>query len=210
MSDWEVSLSLNKYRYDDEGYRNTIASSLSLLWFMSALIRLFWDICTFQRGPQDTPYSPFLFGALLFINLALGFATFLVPDGKGVTTPVSSAISYLLVDAVSSMGLVYLALWLHGHTARSLQTITTLLGIGIVITVAQLPLNFLASNAGDQVNMQTMFYLGTMVIFIWQLALYTQIFRQALSTTIFRAGGYALLMYILSFVVYFQMLPVVR
>ena len=177
---------------------------------MSALIRLFWDICTFQRGPQDTPYSTFLFGSLLLINLALEFATFLVPDGKGVTTPVSRVIPYLLVDAVSSMGLVYLALWIHGHAARTLQTITTLLGVGIVITIAQLPLNFLASNAGDQVNMQTMFYLGTMAVFIWQLALYTHIFRHALSTSIFRAGGYALLMFILSFVVYYQMLPVLH
>ena len=175
---------------------------------MSALIRLFWDICTFQRGPQDTPYSPFLFGSLLLINLGIEFATFLIPDAKGATTPVSSVIPYLLVDAVSAMGLAYLALWVHGRAARSLQTITTLLGADIFISVAQLPFNFLASSASDQVNLQAMFYLGTMVISLWELAVYTHIFRHALSTSIFRAGGYALLMFILSFVVYYQMLPV--
>ena len=175
---------------------------------MSALIRLFWGVCIFQRGPQDTPYSPFLFGALLVLNLGYGFALFLISDGSGVTLPASSVIPYLLADVASSMGAVYLILWIHGHTARSLQTITTLLGAELIIGIAQLPFKFLASTAGEQPNMLAMFYLGTMVIFMWELAVYTHIFRHALSTSIFRAGGYALLLFILSFVVYYQMLPV--
>ena len=175
---------------------------------MSALIRLFWDICTFKRGPQDTPYSPFLFTSLLLINLGFEFVMFLVPDGKGLTPPTSSVIAYLLVDAASMIGLVYLALWTNGRTARGLQTITSILGADILISVVQLPLNFLVSAASNQAYMPTLFYLGTMLIFIWELVVYTHIFRHALSTSIFRAGGYALLMFVLSFVVYYQMLPV--
>ena len=56
--------------------------------------------------------------------------------------------------------------------------------------------------------MLAMFYLGTMMIFIWELGIYSHIFRHALATSIFRAGGYALLLFVLSFVVYAQMLPV--
>jgi hypothetical protein len=175
---------------------------------MSALIRLFWDICTFQRGPQDTPYSPFLFGSLLLVKLAFEFATFFIPDGNGTTIPASIVIPYLLVDAALSMGVVYLVLWIHGRATRSLQTITTTLGVDIILGFAQLPFKFLAGSAGDQTNMLVMFYLGTMVIFMWELGVYTNIFRQALSTSIFRAGGYALLLFILSFVIYDQMIPV--
>jgi len=175
---------------------------------MSALIRLFWDICTFQRGPQDTPHSPFLFGVLLFIKLVFELATFFIPDGTGTILPLSNIIPYLLADAAISIGVIYLILWTHGHTGRALQTLTATLGVDIIIGFAQLPFKFLANAAGDQMNMLAMFYLGTMVIFIWELAVYSHIFRHALSTSIFRAGGYALLLFILSFVVYYQMLPV--
>ena len=175
---------------------------------MSALIRLFWDICTFQRGPQDTPYSPFLFGSLLFVKLAFEFATFFIPDGNGTTLPVTSIVPYLLADAVISMGVIFLILWTHGHAERTLQTLMATLGADIILGIAQLPFKFLASSAGGQTNMLTMFYLGVIVIFLWELGVYSHIFRHALSTTIFKAGGYALLLFILSFVIYDQMLPV--
>jgi hypothetical protein len=175
---------------------------------MSALIRLFWDICTFQRGPQDTPYSPFLLGSLLLIKLVFEFATFFIPDGTGTTLPVSSVVPYLLVDAAVSIGMIFLILWTHGYVARSLQTITATLGVDIILGLAQLPFKFLANAAGNQSEMLVMFYLGTMVIFMWELGVYSHIFRHALATSIFKAGGYALLLFILSFVVYDQMLPV--
>ncbi|MEJ2389925.1 MAG: hypothetical protein P8019_00810 [Gammaproteobacteria bacterium] len=175
---------------------------------MSALIRLFWDICIFQRGPQDVPYSPFLLAILLVIKLSFEFATFLIPDAKGGTLPLGTVIPYLLVDAGASILFVYFILWIHGRAVRGVQTITTTLGIDIIIGLAQLPLQYLASSAGNQPNMLGLFYLGTMAVFVWELAIYTHVIRHALSTSIFRAGGYALLLFILGFVVNYQMIPV--
>jgi hypothetical protein len=175
---------------------------------MSALIRLFWDICTFQRGPQDTPYSPFLLASLLLVKLAIELAMYIIPDGKGATLPLSIVVPYLLVDAMASMGMIYLVLWLHGHAARSLQTITAMLGVDVILVLAQVPFKFLAGTAGHQPNMLGLFWLGTIVLLFWELAVYSNIFRHALSTSIFRAGGYALLLFILSIYVNYQMLPV--
>jgi len=175
---------------------------------MSALIRLFWDICIFRRGPQDVPYSQFLFGSLLFIKLTFELATFFIPDGMGSTLPATTVIPYIVVDALASIAAIYAILWLHGHRDRAIQTLTTTLGVDIIIGMAQLPFKFLASSAGTQINMLAMFYLGTMVIFVWELSVYSHVFRQALSTSIFRAGGYALLLFIMSFVIYYQMIPV--
>ena len=109
---------------------------------------------------------------------------------------------------MSSLGVIYLVLWLHGYASRGLQTITATLGVDIVLGLAQLPFKFLASTAGNQTNMLALFYLGSMVIFIWELAVYSNLFRHALSTSIFRAGGYALLLFILNIYVNYQMIPV--
>lgn len=175
---------------------------------MSALIRLFWDICTFRRGPQDTPYSSALFGILLMINLAYGYVSFLIPDGKGGSPSATVILPFLLVHTVLTLGMVYLVLWMHGRAARSVQTITAMLGADMLIGFARLPFLFLAAQTGEQVNLLVMLYLGFMVTIGWELAVHTHIFRHALSTTIFRGGAYALLLFALSLVIHYQMLPV--
>lgn len=175
---------------------------------MLALIRLFWDICTFQRGPQDTPHSSFLFGLLLVLDLVLGFLSLLIPDNKGLTHPLSQTIPYILVDELITMGFVMLTLWTRGYLSRAVKTITTMLAVDIILGLAHMPFGVLAATAGHQVNMLGLFYLGTMVILLWQLAVYSHIFRHALSVSIFRAGGYSLVLFILSLLIRAQMLPV--
>jgi hypothetical protein len=177
---------------------------------MSALIRLFWDICTFKRGPQDIPYSSALFALLLIINFVYNFSTLLIPDNKGATHSPGEIIAYLLVDAIVSIGIVLLILWTHHRFARSLQTLTALSAADLIIGIADLPFLILASTAGNQVNLIFVFYLGFMVLLIWQLAVYTHILRHALSGGVFQGGGYALLLFVLSLLVHSQMLPVVR
>lgn len=175
---------------------------------MSALIRLFWDICIFRRAPQDVPYSSFLLGILLLVKLVFEFVAYQIPDANGMTLPTSVVVPYLLVDAAATIVFIYLILWFHGHTARSVQTITASLGVDIIVGVAQLPLQYLASAVGTQPGMVGLFYMGSMAIFVWELAVYTYVIRHALSTSVFRAGGYALLLFILGFVINFNMIPV--
>lgn len=176
---------------------------------MSSLLRLFWDICTFRRGPQDTPYSPFLFGLLLVVYLAFGLGTYLLPDSRGVTHPLIQIIAYLLVDAIIWMSLVFLILRAYGFATRSLQTITSLLAVEIILNFVQLPFVLIVSGASSQtVGTSLINIFGTMLILLWELAIYTHIFRNALSTSIFKAGGFALVLFVVSIVINFQMLPV--
>ncbi|MBI1422489.1 MAG: hypothetical protein GC149_03410 [Gammaproteobacteria bacterium] len=175
---------------------------------MLALIRLFWDICTFRRGPQDVPHSFFLLGSLLLVKLAIELVIFYIPNGTGATLSLSAVVPYMLADAAIAMGVVYLIVWLNGYAARGLQTVTATVGVDIVLTIAQLPFKYLVSSAGNQADKVAIFYFGTMLIFLWELGIYSHVFRHALSTSIFKAGGYALLCFILSFVIYYQMLPV--
>lgn len=175
---------------------------------MSALIRLFLGICTFKRGPQDVPYSPFLLGFILVVKLLFEFATSLIPDSKGATLPVGTVVSLLFVDTGFIILFVYIVLWLNGRTARSVQTITTMLGVDLIVDLAKLPLQYLASSAGNQPSMLGLFYIGSMAVFVWELMIFSHVFRHALSTTIFRAGGYALLLFVLGLVISLQLIPV--
>ena len=176
---------------------------------MSALLRLFWDICIFRRGPQDMPYSRFLFGGLLLAYLIFGLFIYLLPDSKGFSHPLNQIMLYLFVDTAAWMGVLYLILRSHGYAARALQTLTTLLAIEIVLNLAHLPFILLVSGTGSQTVMSTLLNVfGTMLILLWELALYTHILRNALATSIFKAGGFALMLFVLSIVINLQMLPV--
>lgn len=175
---------------------------------MFALIRLFWDICTFQRGPQDTPYSQFLLGMMLVLEFALGALTLLIPNSKDMTHALSQIVAYVLADMLLTIGFVILVLWVHSKTMRVVQTITTLFATDILLGIIQLPFIFVAMAAGNQVNMLGMYYLGSIIILMWQLGVYSHIFRHALSISIFRGGGFALVLFFLGMYLHAVMLPV--
>jgi len=175
---------------------------------MSALIRLFWDICIFKRGPQDVPYSQFLLGIMMALEFLLGFLAMLIPDNQGATRPLSQIIPFLLADILLTIGFTSLVLWLHGKVVRIRQTITTLFGVDILLGFIHLPFIFVAMAAGKQVEMLGMYYLGTMIVLMWQLGVYSSVFRHALSISIFRGGGFALVLFFLSLYLRALMLPV--
>jgi hypothetical protein len=177
---------------------------------MSALIRLFWSICIFQRGPQDVPYSPFLFGGALLINILFGLFALMIPDYHGATQPLARVIFFLVVATLISVGFVIMVLWVHGHVSRSLQTLTTMLAADTITGLAQIPFSLLVSVAGNNGALVLLFYLGMMAALMWQLAVYTHIFRHALSVSVFRGGAYALVLFILSLMIQAQMLPVTK
>lgn len=177
---------------------------------MLALIRLFWDICTFRRGPQDVPYSPFIFTVLLIINLSLGLVSLFIPDNRGETHSLSQILPFLVVATLMTIFYVILVLWAHGHVARTLQTLTTMFATDTLLGIVQLPFSFLAAVAGKQMMLILIFYLGMMGLLMWQLAVYTHIFRQALSASVFRGGSYALILFVLSIMIQAMMLPVHR
>lgn len=175
---------------------------------MSALIRLFWNICIFRRGPQDVPHSPFLLGTLLVINIVFGFFALMIPDYNGLRHPLTQILSFLVVATLISMGFVIMVLWVHGHVSRTLQTLTAMQAADTIIGLAQLPFSLMVSFVGKNGSLVVLFYLGTMAALLWQLAVYTHIFRHALSCSIFRGGAYALVLFILSMMIQAQMLPV--
>jgi len=175
---------------------------------MLALIRLFWKICTLQRGPQDVPYSVFLFASLVLLDLLIGMLIFKIPDAGGADHPFGKILAFLLADKASFIGAVYVIMSVHNRTKRGLQTLTAATGIDVILNLLHLPFVLLASGAKGHPGVSTLFVFGTMAIFIWQIVAYSHIFRNALGISMFKAGGYALFLFVLYMVVISLMFPV--
>lgn len=160
---------------------------------MQALVKIFWDICLFRRGPQDTPPSLYLLALLLALNLVFAFIMLRVPDNNGMAPDGGQILRFLLVHTLVIFALVYVILWASRYKARFLQTITAMQGADLIVGLAQLPLHVLAANITDQVSLAMVVFIGFMFTIGWGLAIHTHIFRHALSCSIFRGGAFAIL-----------------
>jgi len=175
---------------------------------MYALVKLFWDICLFRRGPQDTPPLPNLLALLVILNLVFAFILLQIPNSKGLAPESGQIIRFLLLHTIVIFALVYVILWASRFRSRFLQTMIAMLGADLVVSLAQLPLHILASYITDQVSLAMVVFIGFMFTIGWGLAIHTHIFRHALSCSIFRGGAFAILVFIASMYVQLQVLRV--
>jgi hypothetical protein len=95
---------------------------------------VFWDICLFRRGPQDVPHSTALLTLCLAANLALaGGLALLWPDEK-------TALPAAVLDALASATFIYGVVTWKNVANRFLQTFTAMTGVGLLLSVVQLPI----------------------------------------------------------------------
>lgn len=154
---------------------------------MIDLLRVLLGICQRRLGPQDLPHSPALLRGLLFVavGLQLLFGWLLRND---VATPARIAFSLLL-----TLGLPWLVLRWRGHGARYVQTLTALVGTGILFALALAPLLFLARDMplpSEQVQPKPIHALVSLLalgLVAWKLAIDGHIWRHALAWPL--AGG---------------------
>ena len=169
---------------------------------MRQLIGLFWEICLLRKSPEDLPCSPVLLGLVLvtgFIidNINLGFA---VPKaGAGQVAGAVLAHTALLTGSIAAL------MALMGYTGRVLQTLTALIGSGLIISLIAMPLIIL-SGLSEQVAMALALLL--LILNIWSLAITMHIFRAALSINVVLAGVLAFGYFLLSLKVIDWLLPV--
>lgn len=157
---------------------------------MDVLFRLFWEICTFKKGPEDVPASLPLLLILLTANIILELLLGL---------SVYSFLQSLLLSLISFLTLLvlsYLWLLLYKHSPRLLQTMIAFTGVNLLTNLMVfLPLT-LSWRAGMMID--TSFALINLLALVGILSIYAHIFRRALSVSFFL--GFALaLTYFVSF-----------
>ena len=175
---------------------------------MYALIKLFWDICLFRRGPQDTPPLPILLALLVLLNLVYAFILLRIPNGDGDAPDGGHILRFLFSHTIVMFALVYVILWLGRFRVRYLQTMIAMFGADLIVGLPQLPLTILAAYITDQISLAMLVFIGFMATIGWGLAVHTHIFRHALSCSVFRGGAWAILVFFISMYVQYEFLRV--
>lgn len=159
---------------------------------MSYLIQSFWEICLLKKAPQDIPYSRGLFFLLLLVgflieNLNLSLALQKI-DASAVLLVVS-------IHTIFFLGSLSALMTLMGYAARIFQTLTALLGTGVIISLLAMPvlitINYIAQEPG-------FFGLILLLLNIWSLVIMAHILRHALSVSFLLAGLFAFGYFMLS------------
>jgi len=154
------------------------------------LVKLFWEICLLRKGPQDVPAAHILFWLLLVVGLvvdliiAVNFIDF------------QQALLVVLANTVVLFGVVMLLLRMLGYASRIVQTLTTLIGTGLVFSFIRLPVMFVVKLAPQNVGM---FGFVEVIILVWSLVVIAHILRHALSIQLSLAGALAFGYFMLSY-----------
>jgi len=142
-----------------------------------------------RQGPQDIPYSIFLFYLSFFFYLVFGI-TVLTVQAENI-----SLFIQMTVQVLSLFAFVWVCLVLYRRESRFMQTMTAVLGTDALITCIALPLLFWIK---VDPNMQVL-YMCLVVLMLWQLIVMGHILRRALDNSFFFGAGLAFLFLFLSF-----------
>jgi len=154
-----------------------------------SLVRLFLEICLYQKGPQDVPASAALFYLMVLAYFAIGAVVL------GMQTGWLIGIAQAVVELMLVLGFIWGLLALSRKPARFQQTATALLGSDTLISVAALPL-LLSVKAAPQTAFPYVLLMGLM---IWSMAVTGHILRHALSKPLSLGIGLAVLYFLATY-----------
>jgi len=154
------------------------------------ILKLFWEICLLRKGPQDVPGAWVLFCVLFLV----GFAIDIFMAANFVAF--SSALLLVLTNTLVLFGTVSALLAMFKYSHRIVQTLSCLIGTGIIFSFFRIPLMFVFKTLPDH---GSMFGMAEIFLLIWSLVVIAHILRHALSTEFFVAGmlsfGYFMVSY---------------
>ena len=119
-----------------------VAGPLRFICDMPHLIRTFWDICLLQKAPQDIPYSRGLFILLLLVGFVIDNLNLNIALPEMAVASIMAVVSLHTIFLVGSLSGL---LALMGYRARIFQTLTALIGTGIIISLLALPVLLIVS-----------------------------------------------------------------
>ncbi len=146
---------------------------------MQNLLSLFWDICLLRRGPQDVPHSR----ALLAILVLAGFLVDLLFFTWQAAF--AHALAFVAASLAAMVGVITVLLGGLGYRRRVVQTLTAMLGAGLVFSALALPALIAVSVAPA---IRGPMVLLTLALNLWSLVVTAHILRHALSVHLLPAA----------------------
>ena len=145
------------------------------------LIKLFWDICLFKKGPQDIPPSRLLLSFATAAYLLVGLALLMLENTSW------DALLQLLAEFGMLIGFLGATLKAAGLTSRFLKSSIAMLGCDALISSFGVPLlaALMASSLGGAP------FLLLILLMLWHLAVVAHILKNALSCQAWIGWGLA-------------------
>ena len=173
---------------------------------MTAILSVFWQICTFRSGPDAVPANTTLLALVILANavismIASSFLQTIVPSsppGESIDVAVvSDSLSLatsVVVSLASTAGLVWLLLTLMGFGARIYQTLTALFATDIILTTISTFVIFVATLMNT--SLSQIAFLG---MFFWTVGVFGFILHKALEISM--GFGIAAALFVLIFTI---------
>lgn len=150
------------------------------------IIKRYWQVALFREGPENTPYSPFLFILVSVLFFLVIIVQWHLADLKNEISFSTSLIASLTL-LCSYYLYTYVLLKINHKTNRTLQTLTTLLFCHLIVHFFVFPLllasPLLSSKTGSYFLLlifSIMYLLLTLALSVWQFLLTMHIYKKAL------------------------------
>lgn len=166
---------------------------------MQALLRVFWDIALWRRGPRDLPSSGLLLALIAAAYLATSAAQSWLVDGPQL----------LWARALADLGLTLAVFWaclaIVRRSHRLRQTLTAVLGTSVVLALPMLALQLLARAVGPDGPVALLLELTSLPLLAWYLLVVGHIVRQALDAPLLTGLAVAMSYFVLSYLLLVQL-----
>jgi hypothetical protein len=154
------------------------------------LLLFFIELCLLRAAPQDLPGVWVLFWLLLPVSLLLGML--LIGSSLG---GLDRAFFAALIDLGVMLSWTGLLLGFKRHGERFLQTVTGLLGIGIVLGLLVLPLQLALADIPADAELGLITQLASVLLLfamVWSMVVSGHVYRHALDVSLGLGMGLAL------------------
>ena len=168
---------------------------------MLQLIRAWFDLCLFRRGPQDLPASGFLLGLSLACYVLVSLLVALP------SSDINTAVQLAALDVGMLTVFVSALLYLQSKTERVGQTLSAMAGSGSLMGLFALPLVLLVDPELPADQLSPLLTGSWLSLLIWSLFVMAHIMRHALSTSFAIGLGAAVLYALVSMQIVATLFP---
>ncbi|MCV6639229.1 hypothetical protein [Candidatus Albibeggiatoa sp. nov. NOAA] len=151
-----------------------------MLQTLYVIAHTFFKICRLELGPQDLPSSR---AFLLLVTATYMCISTIIPIIFEI--PILKAILQTFVEVGITFFLTFSLLYMTGFYARTLQTLTAIMGIDVFFHLIAIPILILElyfKSAGIDIGLTQILAI---LLVSWNLTIYAHILRHALSTEFF-------------------------
>jgi hypothetical protein len=165
---------------------------------MQQLIRVFWDISLWRRGPRDLPASRSLLAAV-----ALAYTAVSALQSRLMYGP-SLVLARALADLALTVAVFWATLAIAQRPHRFLQTAIAVLGTGTLLSLPLVALQLAATQVGPQGPAGAFLSIASVPLLVWYLFVVGHIVRLALEAPWLTGMAVAMTYFVLSYVALVQ------